>query len=132
MTITGGNVNDRSPMMGMLKGITAKFISDKGYIYKKLSAELFGQKVTLITKIRKNMKNILMGTTDKIMLMCRSFIETVFSSMQSLNTLIHSRHRSPINAFSHLFAGLINYQIKTDNIPRSTNKIRFLCIVEII
>ena len=114
MTITGGNVNDRSPVMGMLKGITAKLIGDKGYISKKLSAELFGQKVTLITKIRKNMKNILMDTTDKIMLMRRSFIETVFSSMQSFNTLIHSRHRSPINAFSHLFAGLINYQIKTD------------------
>ena len=50
MTITGGNVNDRSPVMGMLKGITAKLIGYKGYISKKLSAELFGQKVTLITK----------------------------------------------------------------------------------
>ena len=39
------------------------------------------------------MKNILMDTTDKIMLMRPSFIETVFS---------------------HLFAGLINYQIRTD------------------
>ena len=62
------------------------------------------------------MKNILMDTTDKIMLMCRSFIETVFSSMQSFNTLIHSRHRSLINAFSHLFAGLINYQFRTDKL----------------
>ena len=34
--------------------------------------------------------------------------------MQLLKTLIHSRHKSPINAFSQLFAGLINYQIKTD------------------
>ena len=34
--------------------------------------------------------------------------------MKSLNTLIHNRHRSPINAFTHLFAGLINYQIPTD------------------
>ena len=114
MTITGGNVNDRSPVMDMVKGITGKLIGDKGYISKKLSAELFEQKVTLITKIKKNMKNILMDTTDKMMLMRRSFIETIFSSMKSLNTLIHSRHRSPINAFSHLFAGLINYQIRTD------------------
>ena len=100
--------------MDMVKGITGKLIGDKGYISKKLSAELFEQKVTLITKIKKNMKNILMDTTDKMMLMRRSFIETIFSSMKSLNTLIHSRHRSPINAFSHLFAGLINYQIRTD------------------
>ena len=114
MSVTGGNVNDRSPVMDLVKGITGKLIGDKGYISKKLSAELFEQKVTLITKIKKNMKNILMDMTDKMMLMKRCFIETVFSSIKSLNTLIHSRHRSPINAFSHLFAGLINYQIRTD------------------
>ena len=56
------------------------------------------------------MKNILMDTTDKMMLMRCSFIETI----KSLNTLIYNRHRSPINAFSHLFAGLINYQIHND------------------
>ncbi len=114
MSVTGGNVNDRSPVMGLVKGITGKLIGDKGYISKKLSAELFEQKVTLITKIKKNMKNILMDMTDKMMLMKRCFIETVFSSIKPLNTLIHSRHRSPINAFAHLFAGLINYQIRTD------------------
>ena len=105
MTVTGGNVNDRSPVMNMVQGITGKLIGDKGYISKKLSAELFERKVTLITKIKKNMKNILIDTTDKMMLMRRSFIETIFSSMKSLNTLIHSsRHRSAINSFSHLFA----------------------------
>lgn len=114
MSITGGNVNDRSPVMNLVKGITGKLIGDKGYISKKLSAELFEQKITLITKIKKNMKNILMNTTDKMMLMRRCFIETVFSSIKSLNTLIHSRHRSAINAFAHLFAGLINYQIRDD------------------
>ena len=44
MTITGCNVNDRSPVMGILRGITAKLIGDKGYISNKLSAELFGKK----------------------------------------------------------------------------------------
>ena len=102
MTITGGNINDRSPVMDMVKGITVKLISYKGYISKKLSAELFEQKITLITKIKKNMKNILIDTTDKMMLMRRSFIETVISSMKLLNTLIHSRHRSPISVFSQL------------------------------
>jgi hypothetical protein len=114
MSVTGGNVNDRSPVMDLVKGITGKLIGDKGYISKTLSTELFEQKVTLITKIKKNMKNILMDMTDKMMLMKRCFIETVFSSIKSLNILIHSRHRSPINAFTHLFAGLINYQIRDD------------------
>ena len=114
MQITGGNVNDRSPVKKLLKDISCKIIGDKGYLSKTLSAELFEQKVTLITKIKKNMKNCLMDMTDKMMLMKRPFVETIFSSMKSLNTLIHSRHRSPINAFSHLFAGLINYQLRDD------------------
>ena len=38
MTITSGNVNDRSPVMDMVQGITGKLIGEKGYISKKLSA----------------------------------------------------------------------------------------------
>ena len=56
----------------------------------------------------------LMDMTDKMMLMKRSFIETIFSSIKLLGTLIHHRHRSPVNAFTHLFAGLISYQIRED------------------
>ncbi len=114
MQITGGNVNDRSPVMDLMRNISAKLIGDKGYISKKLSAELFEQKATLITKIKKKMKNCLMDITDKIMLMKRSFIETIFSSIKLLGILVHHRHRSPLNAFTHLFAGLISYQIRTD------------------
>ena len=47
MQITGGNVNDRSPVKKLLKDISCKLIGDKGYLSKKLSAELFEQKVTL-------------------------------------------------------------------------------------
>jgi len=55
-----------------------------------------------------------MEMTDKMMLMRRFFVETIFSSMKSLDTLIHHRHRCPVNAFAHLFAGLINYQLRAD------------------
>ncbi len=114
LVITPGNVNDKKPVPHMVKGFIAKLIGDKGYISKKLFEKLFAQGVTLITKIKKNMKNCLMDMTDKMMLMRRSFVETIFSSMKSLNTLIHHRHRCPINAFAHLFAGLINYQLRPD------------------
>lgn len=114
LAITPGNVNDKTPVVDMVKGITAKMIGDKGYLSQKLFQKLFENGVTLITKIKKNMKNILMNTADKLMLMKRSFIETIFSSLKSLNTLIHHRHHNPINAFAHLIAGLINYQIRYD------------------
>ena len=60
------------------------------------------------------MKNILVDITDKIMLMRCSFIETISSFMKSLNTMIYIMHKSPINPFSHLLAGFINYEIRAD------------------
>jgi IS5 family transposase len=114
LIITPGNVNDRTPVPQMVKDITATLIGDKGYLSKKLFQELFEGGVTLITKIKKNMKNCLMKMADKLMLLRRSFVETIFSSMKSLGILIHHRHRSPVNAFAHLFAGLINYQLRAD------------------
>lgn len=112
--ITPGNVDDRSPVREMMKGLHATLIADKGYISQSLFEDLFHQGVTLITKVRKNMKNKLLTIPQKLMLMKRSFIETIFSSIKSLGTLTHHRHRSPINAFAHLIAGLIYYQLRTD------------------
>jgi hypothetical protein len=114
LVITPGNVDDRKPVQDMMRGIVAKLIGDKGYLSKELFQQLFEQGVTMITKIKKNMKNCLMEMADKLMLMRRCFIETIFSSLKSLNTLIHHRHRCVINAFSHLLAGFINYQLRDD------------------
>jgi hypothetical protein len=114
LVITPGNKDDRSPVRKMVKDLMGKLIGDKGYISKKLFEDLFAGGIKLITRIRKNMKNCLMDTTDKLMLMRRSFIETIFSSIKSVNTFVHTRHRSPTNAFAHLIAGLINYQLRDD------------------
>lgn len=114
LTITPGNCDDRSPVRDMLKGIKTNLIGDKGYLSQSLFDNLFQSGTTLITKVRKNMNNRLMEITDKLMLMKRCFIESIFSSMKLLNTLIHHRHRSPVNAFSHLIAALINYQLRND------------------
>ena len=68
--------------MDLMRDISARLAGDKGYISKKLSAALPAQKVTLITRIRKKMKNCLMDITDKMMLMKRSFVETIFSPVK--------------------------------------------------
>ena len=114
LTITPGNVDDRTPVRGMMDGLKARLIGDKGYLSQDLFDDLFKAGTTLITKVRKNMKNRFMTMTDKIMLRKRGFIETIFSSLKSLGTLIHHRHRCPINAFSHLIAALIHYQLRND------------------
>ncbi len=103
-----------TPVRDMVKGLMAKLIGDKGYLSQKLFEDLFQNGMKLITKIKKNMKNCLMDVTEKMILMRRSFIETIFSSLKPLNTLIHSRHRNSLNAFVHFIAGLINYQPRDD------------------
>lgn len=114
LSVTPGNTDDRSPVRDMLKNIQARLVADKGYISQSLFDDLFEAGTTLITKVKKNMQNKLMKLDDKIMLMKRYFIESIFSSIKSLRTLIHHRHRSPINAFTHLIAGLIIYQLRDD------------------
>jgi hypothetical protein len=114
LVITPGNSDDRAPVRDMVKGLIGKLIGDKGYLSQKLFEDLFAGGIKLITRIKKNMKNCLMEMEDKLMLMRRSFIETIFSSLKSVNTLVHTRHRSPTNAFAHLIAGLINYQLRDD------------------
>ena len=112
--ITPGHVDDRTPVRDLLRGIKARLIGDRGYVSQALFDDLFDQGVTLITKIKKRMKNRFMSLKDKAMLQRRGFIETIFSSLKSLGTFVHHRHRCPINACAHLLAGLINYQLRDD------------------
>jgi len=55
LVITPGNVNDRTPVRDMVKGLMAKLIGDKGYLSQKLFEDLFKNGIKLITKIKKNM-----------------------------------------------------------------------------
>lgn len=69
-------------------------------------------RIQLVTRVKKNMKNMLMPITDKIMLLKRALIETVIGKLKFLEKLEHSRHRSVKNAFSHMLSCLINYQLQ--------------------
>jgi len=48
---------------------------------------------------------------DKILLLKRALIESVFSKIKLLGKFEHSRHRSVTNAFFHMVAALISYQL---------------------
>lgn len=109
--ITQANVDDRQPLKNenFLKDIFGKLFADKGYISAKLSELLFLDGIELVTSIRNNMKNSLMSMADKIMLRKRSVIETVNDELKNICQVEHSRHRSPINFFTNLIAGIIAY-----------------------
>ncbi len=109
--LTKGNVDDRDEdvLDEVLKNVSGKLYADKGYISKKLFETLFEKGITLITSIKKNMKNRLMPLLDKLLLRKRSIIETVNDQLKNMCNVEHTRHRSPINFMVNMVAGLIRY-----------------------
>jgi len=108
--ITPGNVDDRRPVPTLCKRLFGKLIADRGYLSQPLFEQLlqtFG--VQLITKLRKNMKNRLLPMLDKLLLRKRAIIESVVDQLKNISQIEHSRHRSPINCFINIIAGLIAY-----------------------
>jgi Transposase DDE domain len=107
--LTPGNIDDRTPVPGMVKRLRGKLFGDRGYISAPLTQLLFEQGLHLITRLRKNMKNHLMHLSDKLLLRKRAIIECIIDQLKNISQIEHSRHRSPINFVVHLIAGLIAY-----------------------
>ncbi len=107
--VTSGNVDDRQPLPDLTGGLFGKLYADKGYLSKKLTSTLKGQGLDLITRVRRNMKQVMLSAFDHALLKRRALIETVFHELKNLCQIEHSRHRSPLNFAVNLLAGIIAY-----------------------
>jgi hypothetical protein len=108
--ITPGNIDDRKPVPALCKRLFGKLIADRGYISQPLFEQLLETfNVQLITRLKKNMKNRLIPLVDKLLLRKRAIIESVVDQLKNISQIEHTRHRSPINAFINIVAGLIAY-----------------------
>jgi hypothetical protein len=108
--VTAGNVDDREPVPDLCKHLFGKLIADRGYISQALFEQLMETfNVQLITRIKKNMKNRLLPWLDKLLLRKRAIIESVVDQLKNISQIEHTRHRSPINCFINILAGLIAY-----------------------
>ena len=110
--ITPGNVDDRSALEPMTKGLKGKIFADKGYLGKDLFQRLYKRGLKLITGIKRNMKNYLMDFVEKILLRKRFIVETLFGQLKIDMNLTHTRSRSPINFFVNILSCLTAYQLK--------------------
>jgi len=110
--LTTGKVNDRFPVMDLCKKLIGKVFADKGYLGKELFEKLMDKGIQVITKIRKNMKNVLMPLWDKLMLRKRSIIETIIDQLKNISQIEHASHRSIPNFLVNLIAGIGAYQLK--------------------
>ena len=108
--VTPGNVDDRKPVPHLAKKLWGKLFGDKGYISNPLKLLLGARNLELITKAKKNQKNVaVVSAEDKILLRKRAIIETVIDQLKNISQIEHTRHRSLWNFLVNLVAGLVAY-----------------------
>jgi hypothetical protein len=111
--ITKGNVHDATAAKSLFLALEGLAFGDKGYISKKLFDELLNKGLKLITRKRKNMKEKLnINDYEKQLLNQRNLIETIFDCLKHKYHIWHTRHRSILNAMTHLMAALAAYTIE--------------------
>jgi hypothetical protein len=93
----------------LCRELKGKLFGDRGYISRKLFERLYERGIQLITRLRKNMKNVLMDRGDKLLLRKRAVIESVNDFLKNICQVEHSRHRSPVNFLVNLLAALSDY-----------------------
>lgn len=123
-TITPGNIadNDAKVIETIMQNIHGKVYGDKGYLLnRELFEKLYSSGVRIITKIRKNMKNILMNLSDKFLLRKRGIIESVGAILKENCNIEHSRYRNPITLVLNVCSGLMAYAFR-ENKPSILSK----------
>src|ERR671911_524659 len=105
LKLTPGNVHDTTPVPALTRELTGKLFGDKGSIGQKLAEDLL--RLTLFTRVRKNMKALPLSLQDKALLNARNMADNI----KELSSLNLSKHRSVINAFVHIIAAITAYQI---------------------
>lgn len=115
--LSPGNVPDNGHKLlrAILKDFKGKVYGDKGYL-SQLKTAFEEQGCKLITKIKKNMKKQQLSAEEGYYLKKRGLIETVFMLMVSQCQIEHTRHRSPKNFITNLWAGMIAYTF-LDKLP---------------
>ena len=63
----------------------------------------------VVTRVRKNMKEVVHSRFDQALLRKRSLVEIVFDELKNLSQIEHTRHRSPSNFAVNLMAGIVAY-----------------------
>lgn len=108
--LSTGNLADNKPelLKSIFKNLKGNCYGDKGYI-TSIFEDLYQDGIRLISKIRSNMKNKLIHLSDRYYLFKRGVIESVNDILMTVFDIEHTRHRSPLNCFTHIMGALVAY-----------------------
>lgn len=96
--LTPGNTDDRKPVSKMFKNLRGLAAGDKGYISKKLAAELAQMGIKFVTKTRRNMKPDERSRFEKFFLAKRAIVEAVIGQFKEVFRLSTPDTESPITS----------------------------------
>ena len=112
LQLTAGNIDDRAPVKQLLSDIKGVVAGDRGYIKKELAEDLLENGINFLTKPKKNMKEKIFSSFEKMVLRGRGIIETIFDQLKAICQIEHTRHRKPDNFIANLLSGLIAYTLR--------------------
>jgi Transposase DDE domain len=78
---------------------------------EKLAHDLLRRGLALMTRVRRNMKSLPVSFFDKALLDGCNIAETIIGHIKEFSSLRRPKHRSVVNAFTHITAAIIAYQI---------------------
>jgi hypothetical protein len=111
LKLTSGNVSDTTPVPDLTQDLIGKAVGDRGYVGKGLAQRLLRRGLALMTQVRRNMKRLPVSFLDKALLNRRNIIETITGHIKEFASLQLPEHRSAGNAFTHIIATVVAYQI---------------------
>jgi hypothetical protein len=111
--ITPGGLYDPNALTpDFVKGMEGVIVGDKGYISSTVSKELIKQNLLLVTKRRKNMKQIPITKDILDLLNKRCRIETVFGQLKDHFQLVNTKARSVLGYLVHVTSAIIAYCLR--------------------
>ena len=116
--VTPANIADNNfaMMKRLFKNLKGFVFADKGFISQQAFEHFYQLGLKIVTTIRNNMKNKLVIMSEKILRLKRGLIESVNDILMTICDIDHTRHRSPVNALAHIYAGVAAYSY-LDKIP---------------
>lgn len=109
--VTPANIADNnfSMMKRIFQSLKGFVFADKGFISQHAFEHFYHLGLKIVTTIRSNMKNKLMPLFEKLLRKKRGIIESVNDLLMTLCDIDHTRHRSPVNALTHILSGVAAY-----------------------
>ena len=102
-------MDDRKRLLSIASSLFGKLYADKGYIGKEFARQMKNKGLDVVTRVRKNMKEVVHSRFDQALLRKRSLVEIVFDELKNLCQIEHTRHRSVMNFAVNLMAGIVAY-----------------------